>query len=73
MNNANYGSQLQLQVTNTFAVQIDKTWSAQAARPYDPYLTPKGEEQVPLPPPTANCSTAQLLFDVISTFTMLSG
>ncbi|KAL3136249.1 hypothetical protein ABBQ32_007258 [Trebouxia sp. C0010 RCD-2024] len=25
--------------------EIDKTWSAQAARPYDPYLTPKGEEQ----------------------------
>ena len=27
-------------------LQIDKTWSAQAVRPYDPYLTPKGEEQV---------------------------
>ena len=27
-------------------VQMDKTWSAQASRPYDPYLTPKGEEQV---------------------------
>ena len=26
--------------------QMDKTWSAQASRPYDPYLTPKGEEQV---------------------------
>lgn len=25
--------------------EIDKTWSAQAVRPYDPYLTPKGEEQ----------------------------
>ena len=28
------------------ALQMDKTWSAQASRPYDPYLTPKGEEQV---------------------------
>ena len=27
-------------------MQMDKTWSAQASRPYDPYLTPKGEEQV---------------------------
>ena len=27
--------------------QMDKSWSAQASRPYDPYLTPKGEEQVP--------------------------
>ena len=29
-----------------FVVQMDKTWSAQASRPYDPYLTQKGEEQV---------------------------
>lgn len=27
-------------------LQMDKTWSAKASRPYDPYLTPKGEEQV---------------------------
>ncbi|DBA67607.1 hypothetical protein WJX79_004788 [Trebouxia sp. C0005] len=25
--------------------EMDKSWSAQASRPYDPYLTPKGEEQ----------------------------
>lgn len=30
----------------TSLLQMDKTWSAQASRPYDPYLTPKGEEQV---------------------------
>lgn len=46
-----------------FAVQIEKTWSAQAARPYDPYLTPKGEEQVGrCVSSTANCSTAVELF-----------
>ncbi len=26
-------------------LQIDKEWSAKAERPFDPYLTPKGEQQ----------------------------
>ena len=31
-------------------LQVDKAWGAAADRPYDPWLSPKGEQQVSIAP-----------------------